>query len=71
MLWIRLGLIADSQIQLFYLNADPDPDPASQTDPDPDPGQTSKSQKFEFYMKVIHKVGNRSKNIPVRYLKRY
>jgi hypothetical protein len=33
---------------------------------DPDPGQTFKSQKVEFYMKNLLKVGDRSKNIPYR-----
>jgi hypothetical protein len=47
----------------FDLNADLDP--GSQTnadqDRDPDPGQTLKSQKVNFYMKNILKVGIRSK----------
>ncbi len=56
MLWIRIGFTADPT-PAFYLNADPDPDTKEQTNADPDPGQTSKSQKLNFYMKNILKVG--------------
>jgi hypothetical protein len=38
-LWIRIGF------------TDPDPDIKEQTNADPDPGQTSKSQKLNFYIK--------------------
>jgi hypothetical protein len=62
-LWIRIAFNADPD-PAFYLNADPDtdPDPGSQTNEDPGgsgSGQTFKSQKVEFYMKNILKVGNR------------
>ncbi len=53
MLWICLGF-----------SADPDPDQVSQTDPGP--GQTFKSQKVEFYMKNILKVGDKSKNMSTK-----
>jgi hypothetical protein len=63
-LWIRIGFNADLD-PAFYLNADPDPRSGSMepmrihADPDPNPGQTLNFS----YMKIIPKIGNRSRNI--------
>ncbi len=64
-LWIRIGF-----------NADPDPafnkcgsEPVrihADLDPDPDLGPIVKSQKCNFLMKKIPKVGNRPKNITTK-----
>jgi hypothetical protein len=51
-LWIRSGVNADPDPDpALCLNADPDP--GSQISVGPDPGQTFKSQKLNFSMKII------------------
>jgi hypothetical protein len=51
----RIGFNAGPDLPSFLLQCDPDPDPGSQgTDnADPDPGQTVKSQKVGFFMKIF------------------
>ncbi len=58
MLWILIDFNAYPD-PAFYFNADPDPSPLSQTSADPnlDLRQTLKSQKFNFFMKNIFKLG--------------
>ncbi len=70
MLWIRIGFNADPDTDpAFYLNADPDPDPGSQTNADPCRSGSwtdLKVKRVEFFRTkyIVHKVSNKSKNIP-------
>ncbi len=44
----------------FYLNADPDPESRTNAEPDSDPGQIQRHKKWNFYIKNIPEVCNRS-----------